>query len=219
MSLADSSKTNHKPCRSQPSLPYHDLAQTSVSIYDQNTTIIPQDERLWLNSHLAGWKTRATHSSLSPKITWHKTTQHLARWKTWIRTPHNSLSRKITYHKSSQHLARWKTWIRNQHNSLSRKITYHKSARHLTRWMTWTKTYLKSRLWLNSKTKTAGLSKAIVPICKPTSKVQIQQGKLEDRRKRPEGGWMRANQNSSQELYLYHRINPMPLSSNSIKTA
>jgi hypothetical protein len=39
--LADSSKTNHKPWGSQPSPPYHNLAQTSASIYDQNTTIIP----------------------------------------------------------------------------------------------------------------------------------------------------------------------------------
>jgi hypothetical protein len=73
-SLADSSKTNHKPWRSQPSPPYHDLAQTSAYIYDQNTTIILQDERLWVNSHLVGWKTRPKHSSLSRKITGHKTT-------------------------------------------------------------------------------------------------------------------------------------------------
>jgi hypothetical protein len=32
------------------------------------------------------------------------------------------------------------------------------------------------------------------------------------------GGWMRANQNSSQELGLYPKINPTPLSSNLAKT-
>jgi hypothetical protein len=112
MSLAGSSKTNHKPWRSQPSPPYHDLAQTSASIYDQNTTIIPQDERLRVNSHLAGWKAIATHSSLSHKITDHKSARHLTRWMTWTKTQHNSLSHKITYHKSSQHLIRWKTWKR-----------------------------------------------------------------------------------------------------------
>jgi hypothetical protein len=89
----------------------------------------------------------------------------------------NSLSHKITDHMSSQHLTRWKTWIRTQHNLLSRKITEYKSAQHLARWMTWTKTYLKLGLRLNSKTKTAGLSKAIRPICKPTSRVLIREGK------------------------------------------
>jgi hypothetical protein len=101
--LADSSKSNHKPWGSQPSPPYHNLAQTSASIYDQNTTIIPQDKRLRVNSHLAGWKTRATHSSLSRKITDHSTSRKVEDYN-------NSLSHKITDHKSSQHLTRWKTW-------------------------------------------------------------------------------------------------------------
>jgi hypothetical protein len=102
-SLADSGKTNHKLWRSQPSALYHNLAQTSASIYDQNITIIPQDKRLWVNSHLAGWKTRATHSSLSCKIIDHSTSRKMEDYK-------NSLCRKITDHKSSQHLTRWKTW-------------------------------------------------------------------------------------------------------------
>jgi hypothetical protein len=105
-SLDDSSKANHKPWRSQPSPLYHDLAQTSASIYDQNTTTIPQDERLWVNSNFTGLKTRAMHSSLSHKIIDHKSTRHLARWMTWTKTQHNSLSLKITDHKSSQHLTR-----------------------------------------------------------------------------------------------------------------
>jgi hypothetical protein len=108
-SLANLSKTNHKPWRLQPSQPYHDLAQTLTSIYDQNTTIIPQDERLWVNSHLTGWKTIATHSSLSRKITDPKSSQHLTRWKTSTKTQHNSLSHKITDHKTAQHLTRWRT--------------------------------------------------------------------------------------------------------------
>jgi hypothetical protein len=33
------------------------------------------------------------------------------------------------------------------------------------------------------------------------------------------GGWMGVNQNSSRELGLYHKINPTPLSSNSVETA
>jgi hypothetical protein len=114
---------------------------------------------------------------LSHKITDHKSYQHLTWWKTWTRTQHNSLSCKITNHKSSQHLVRWKTWTRTQHNLLSHNITDYKSAWHLARWMTWTKTYLKSRLWLNSKTKIVGLSKNILPICKPTSRVHIWEGK------------------------------------------
>jgi hypothetical protein len=117
------------------------------------------------------------NNSLSCKITYHKSYQHLARWNTWTRTQHKSLSHKIIDHKSSQHLARWKTWTRTQHNLLSWKKINYKSARHLARWMTWTKTYLKSRLWLNSKTKIVGLSKAILPICKPTSRVQIREGR------------------------------------------
>jgi hypothetical protein len=48
-----------------------------ASVSDQNTTIIPQDERLRVNSHLTGRKTRAMHNSLSRKITGPKTTQHL----------------------------------------------------------------------------------------------------------------------------------------------
>jgi hypothetical protein len=41
---------------------------------------------------------------------------------------------------------------------------------------------------------------------------------VKDRKRRPEGGWMRANQNFSHELGLYPRINSMSLSSNSAKT-
>jgi hypothetical protein len=107
--IADSSKTNHKPWRSQPSPPYDNLAQTTSSMYDQNTTIILQDERVWVNSHLAGWKTRAMHSSLSHKITDHKSAQHLARWRTWTKTQHNSLAQKIIDHKIAQHLTRCRT--------------------------------------------------------------------------------------------------------------
>jgi hypothetical protein len=43
--------------------------------------------------------------------------------------------------------------------------------------------------------------------------------KVKDRRRRPEGGWMRGNQNFLQELDLYLEIDPTPLSSNSVKTA
>jgi hypothetical protein len=90
-----------------PNIPY--LDQTTTSNYDQNTTTIPQDERLWVKSHLVGWKTTTQHNSLSHKIIDHKPAQHLARWKTWTQTQHNSLSCKITNHKTTQHLARWKT--------------------------------------------------------------------------------------------------------------
>jgi hypothetical protein len=38
---------------------------------------------------------------------------------------------------------------------------------------------------------------------------------LKDRRRRPEGGWMGANQNSSPEFGLCPKINPKSLSSNS----
>jgi hypothetical protein len=80
-SLADSSNTNHKPWRSQPSPPYHNLAQTSASIYDQNTTIIPQDNIP--QDHSTSRKMEDYNNSLSRKITDHKSSQHLTRWKTW----------------------------------------------------------------------------------------------------------------------------------------
>jgi hypothetical protein len=41
---------------------------------------------------------------------------------------------------------------------------------------------------------------------------------IEGSEKAIRGGWMRANQNSSPELNLYHEIDSSPLSSNSAKT-
>jgi hypothetical protein len=79
--LANLSKTNHEPWRSQPSTPYHTLLKPRHLIMTKSTTI-PQDERLRVKSHLVGWKTTNQHNSLSRKITDHELVQHLTRWKT-----------------------------------------------------------------------------------------------------------------------------------------
>jgi hypothetical protein len=51
-----------------------------------------------------------------------------------------------------------------------------------------------------------------------SSQKEIRSSILKDRRRWPEGGWMRANKNSSPELGSYPKMNLTYLSSNSVKT-
>jgi hypothetical protein len=58
-----------------------------------------------------------------------------------------------------------------------------------------------------------------IPTLSTVEETICMKGKqLKEQRRRLEGELMGANHNSSQELGIYSRINPIPLSSNSVKT-